>query len=156
MNIVSTTSPSHLQRLSDFYTQITVESVPMLRELYAHDAYFKDPFNEVQGIDNIVKIFSHMFIQIAHPRFEVLSCIGSARDEKDEADEAFLVWLFYWKKDAQGNDAPPIRGSSHVKFNSLGRVTFHRDYWDAAEELYETIPLLGSMLRFVKKKLKAT
>jgi steroid Delta-isomerase len=142
-----------LQRLSDFYTQITPESVSHLRELYAPDAYFKDPFNEVRGIDSIVKIFSHMFVQIAQPRFEVLSCI---QGQGDHADEAFLVWLFYWKKNTQGNEAPPIRGSSHVKFDSLGRVTYHRDYWDAAEELYETIPLLGSVLRLIKKKLKAS
>jgi steroid Delta-isomerase len=142
-----------LQRLSDFYTQITPESVSHLRELYAPDAYFKDPFNEVRGIDSIVKIFSHMFVQIAHPRFEVLSCI---QGQGDHANEAFLVWLFYWKKNAQGNEAPPIRGSSHVKFDSLGRVSHHRDYWDAAEELYETLPLLGSVLRLIKKKLKAS
>jgi steroid Delta-isomerase len=142
-----------LQRLSDFYTQITPKSVPLLREIYAPDAYFKDPFNEVQGIDNIVKIFSHMFVQIEKPRFEVLSSI---QGQGDNADEAFLVWLFYWKTDAQGRQAPPIRGSSHVKFDSLGRVSYHRDYWDAAEELYETIPLLGSVLRLIKKKLKAS
>jgi steroid Delta-isomerase len=142
-----------LQRLSDFYTQITSESVPLLQELYAPDAYFKDPFNEVRGIDNIVKIFSHMFVQIAQPKFEVLSCI---QGQGEHANEAFLVWLFYWKMDAQGRQAPPIRGSSHVKFDSLGRVSYHRDYWDAAEELYETIPLLGSVLRLIKKKLKAS
>jgi steroid Delta-isomerase len=142
-----------LQRLSDFYTQITPESVPLLRELYAPDAYFKDPFNEVRGIDNIVKIFSHMFVQIAEPRFEVLSCI---QGQDGKADEAFLVWLFYWKKDGQGKQAPPIRGSSHVKFDSRGQVAYHRDYWDAAEELYETLPLLGSVLRLIKKKLKAS
>ncbi len=141
-----------LQHLSDFYTQITAESVPTLRELYAPDAYFKDPFNEVRGIDSIVKIFSHMFVQIAQPKFEVLSCI---QGQGDHANEAFLVWLFYWKKTAQGSEAPPIRGSSHVKFDSLGRVSYHRDYWDAAEELYETLPLLGSVLRLIKKKLKA-
>jgi steroid Delta-isomerase len=146
-------SMTALQRLSDFYTQITPESVPLLQKLYAPDAFFKDPFNEVRGIDNIVKIFSHMFVQIAQPRFEVLSAI---QGQGDSANEAFLIWLFYWKKDAQGGEAPPIRGSSHVKFNSLGQVSYHRDYWDAAEELYETVPLLGSVLRFIKKKLKAS
>jgi steroid Delta-isomerase len=146
-------SMSTLQRLSDFYSQITPESVPRLPELYAPDAYFKDPFNEVSGIDDIVKIFSHMFVQIEQPRFEVLSAI---QGQGDNSNEAFLIWLFYWKKNAQGIEAPPIRGSSHVKFNSLGQVSYHRDYWDAAEELYETVPLLGSVLRFIKKKLKAS
>jgi steroid Delta-isomerase len=145
----------HLQRLSDFYTQISPSSVPALADLYAPEAYFKDPFNEVRGIKNIVKIFSHMFVQIEHPRFEILSCIEGQANQDDQESEAFLVWLFYWKRDSQGQEAAPIRGSSHVKFDKLGLVTYHRDYWDAAEELYETLPLLGQLLRFIKKKLKA-
>jgi steroid Delta-isomerase len=152
---MSDTRPSHLQRLSDFYTQITPNSVPSLIELYAPDAYFKDPFNEVRGIKNIVNIFSHMFEQIEQPRFEILSCIQGQTSQDSHDDEAYLVWLFYWKRDSQGNEAAPIRGSSHVKFDMSGLVTYHRDYWDAAEELYETLPLLGQLLRFIKKKLKA-
>ena len=26
----------------------------------------------------------------------------------------------------------------------------HRDYWDAAEELYEKLPLLGALMRWLK------
>jgi hypothetical protein len=27
----------------------------------------------------------------------------------------------------------------------------HRDYWDAAEELYEKLPVLGGLMRFLKR-----
>jgi steroid Delta-isomerase len=141
-----------LERLSAFYTDINRQSVPQLRELYSADAYFKDPFNEVSDVENIINIFTHMFAQIDKPRFEVLSRIQGHGPQKDEA---FLIWLFYWKQDKQGRDAAPIRGSSHIKFNELGQVVYHRDYWDAAEELYETLPVFGTVLRFLKKKLKA-
>jgi hypothetical protein len=33
-----------------------------------------------------------------------------------------------------------------------GRITLHRDYWDAAEELYEKLPLIGSLMRWLKKR----
>jgi steroid Delta-isomerase len=142
----------HLERLSTFYSTISQQSVPQLRDLYAADAYFKDPFNEVTGIEHIIKIFTHMFVQIDQPKFEVLSRI-QGRD--GQHNEAFLIWLFYWKPSQPGIDTPPIRGSSHLKFNELGQVVYHRDYWDAAEELYETVPFLGTLLRFLKKKLSA-
>ena len=35
-----------------------------------------------------------------------------------------------------------------------GRVAYHRDYWDAAEEVYEKIPLLGGLLRWIKRRLQ--
>jgi hypothetical protein len=28
----------------------------------------------------------------------------------------------------------------------------HRDYWDAAEELYEKLPVLGSVMRWLKAR----
>jgi hypothetical protein len=31
-------------------------------------------------------------------------------------------------------------------------VSEHRDYWDAAEELYEQIPVLGAVMRWLKRR----
>jgi hypothetical protein len=31
-------------------------------------------------------------------------------------------------------------------------VAYHRDYWDAAEELYEKLPVLGGLMRFLKRR----
>jgi steroid Delta-isomerase len=28
----------------------------------------------------------------------------------------------------------------------------HRDYWDAAEELYEKLPILGGLMRWLKRQ----
>jgi hypothetical protein len=39
-----------------------------------------------------------------------------------------------------------------VVFNEEGRVTMHRDYWDAAEELYEKLPVVGALMRWLKKR----
>jgi hypothetical protein len=32
---------------------------------------------------------------------------------------------------------------------------YHRDYWDVAEELYEKVPVLGGLLRTIKRRLRA-
>ncbi len=43
-----------------------------------------------------------------------------------------------------------IHGAALVRFGAHGRVTLHRDYWDAAaEELYEKIPLVGALMRWL-------
>ncbi|WP_413888997.1 hypothetical protein [Candidatus Aalborgicola defluviihabitans] len=36
-----------------------------------------------------------------------------------------------------------------------GRILDHRDYWDAAEELYEKLPLLGGLMRWLKRRANA-
>jgi hypothetical protein len=48
-----------------------------------------------------------------------------------------------------------IRGATHLKFNERGQVSFHRDYWDAAEELYAKIPVLGALMRGLRNLVKA-
>jgi steroid delta-isomerase len=31
-----------------------------------------------------------------------------------------------------------------------GKVVWHRDYWDAAEELYAKLPAIGWLMRFLQ------
>ena len=46
------------------------------------------------------------------------------------------------------------RPGSHLRFAADGRIAYHRDYWDAAEEVYEKVPLLGGLLRRIKRRLQ--
>ena len=39
-----------------------------------------------------------------------------------------------------------------VVLDAQGQVTLHRDYWDAAEELYEKLPVVGALMRWLKKR----
>jgi steroid Delta-isomerase len=138
---------ARLQRLAAFYETITEQSLPEIRSLYASNAYFKDPFNEVNDIAAIEKIFAHMFVASHDPRFVVLSKI-------ENGDEAFLVWEFRFRIKRYKPDVEQIiRGASHLRFDANDRVMFHRDYWDAAEEFYEKLPLIGSIVRFVKRRV---
>ena len=58
-----------LARLVAFYEGIALDSLrSQLEHIYAPDAQFKDPFNEVRGIAPIVAIFEHMFVQVDQPR----------------------------------------------------------------------------------------
>ncbi len=133
-----------LDRLVAFYHELTPESVARFPEFYSADAYFKDPFNEVHGVEAIARIFSHMFRQVDSPRFVVTERLA-------DANGVMLVWAFHfrvrlWRR----SESQSIRGVSHLKFATDGKVNYHRDYWDAAEELYMKLPLAGSMMRYLK------
>ncbi len=48
-----------------------------------------------------------------------------------------------------------IRGATHFVLRQeqgVWRVAEHRDYWDAAEELYEKMPVVGSLMRWLKRR----
>jgi steroid delta-isomerase len=125
---------------------LSLETVDHLTDIYSTDAIFKDPFNEVSGQSDIKKIFVHMFEQVDHPKFIVLTEISNS-------NQACLTWEFRFRFKNE-SDQQTIRGCSWLAIRD-NLITEHRDYWDAAEELYEKLPLIGSLMRFLKKKLRA-
>jgi len=128
--------------LAALFERLTPADVEALGLHYTEDAWFKDPFNEVRGLAAIQPIFRHMFAALETPRFVVTSRIPGA-------GECFLAWEFHFGLRGR---ALTIRGASHLRFAADGRVAWHRDYWDAAEELYEKLPVLGVLMRWLKRR----
>ena len=136
---------SDLARIVEYFESLTPESVARLGELYSENAYFKDPFNEVNGRDGIRRVFDHMFRQVEAPRFRVT-------DRVADAAGAMLVWEFSFR--SRGRETL-VRGATHLRFDERGKIVYHRDYWDAAEELYAKLPLLGALMRWLRRRLAA-
>jgi ketosteroid isomerase-like protein len=135
-----------LQRLVEFFEQITPQDADRMGAIYTDDALFKDPFNEVRGVSQIARIFSHMFHQVDRPRFVVKEAVESG-------EQAFLIWDFEFAFRAPlPRHQQVIRGASHLRFAPDDRVEMHRDYWDAAEELYAKLPVLGGFMRFLRRR----
>ncbi len=133
-----------LQRLIDFFESLTPDSARELSRIYTDDVWFKDPFNEVTGIAAVTEIFTHMFDQVDGPRFVVTHRVL-------QGEHAFLTWNFLFRMKRGSATEQCVRGATHLRFAADGRVDFHRDYWDVAEELYEKLPLLGSLMRWLKR-----
>ena len=70
-----------------------------------------------------------------------------------QGSQCFLTWEFRFQfKRFHKNQNQTILGGSHLVFGEDGRVTLHRDYWDAAAELYEKLPVVGGLMRWLKKR----
>ncbi len=135
-----------VQRLVQFFEQLAPQDLTRLADIYAADARFKDPFNEVQGLAAIEHIFTHMFHALEQPHFIVTERIV-------QGHQCFLVWDFRFRfKRFDTSTWQTVRGGTHLVFNDHGLVTMHRDYWDAAEELYEKLPLVGKLMRWLKRQ----
>lgn len=139
-----------LQRLVALYEQLTPAHLARLGDYYAPDAQFRDPFNDVRGVHAIAQVFAHMFETLEAPRFVVTQHIV-------QGDQAFLGWELHFRmRRWRPLVAQCIRGATLIRFDAGGRVVLHRDYWDAAEELYEKLPLLGALMRWLRKAASAT
>jgi steroid delta-isomerase len=138
-----------IQRIARLFSSISPADIPHLADHYCEDAEFVDPFNAVHGIAPIRQIFEHMFARLENPRFDVLTAIG-------DADEAMLTWDFRFRFRNSWLQHPTdpdqrIHGATRLVFAPDGRVCLHRDYWDAAAEFYEKLPLIGPVMRRLRQ-----
>jgi len=127
----------------DFFASLTPDfDDEIFYGIFAPDAVFEDPFQRVCSVEKIITVFRHMYATLNHPKFII-------KESMYHEKSGYIRWEFLY-------DTNRFEGVSHVVFNDEGLVVSHRDFWDAAANVYETIPLLGSLLRLVKHKIKAS
>ena len=132
-----------MQSLIQWFKDLTPESLQQIDQFYQSNSEFSDPFNRVHGREKIHHLFNEMF-ELDDARFELL-------DSVEQGHKLFITWNLYfsiWGKPQR------IHGGSYIQVGDDGLVSSHHDYWDAAEQVYEKIPLLGQAIRLVKKRFQ--
>lgn len=137
----------YASRYAEFFSALTPSDLQRLADFFDQQAHFKDPFNDVIGIDSISRVFDDMFERTQSPKFTVIEWMVN------DDGVAYLRWTFSFTAPMLGSQQ--FEGISRVVFNDQGKVIEHVDYWNPAEEIYEKIPLLGSLMKVLKNKLKA-
>lgn len=143
---VSRDSREAVVRIVTFFETISPKSLGRLSDFYAEGARFKDPFNDVRGTVAITEVFDHMFQSLHEPRFVITEQIV-------DGAQALLTWEFHFRfRRFNTQTEQVVLGATHLRLAPDGRISEHRDYWDAAEELYEKLPVVGGLMRWLKRR----
>jgi len=137
---------SALDRYAAFFAELTPADLARFDQFFTPDAIFSDPFNKVQGVAGVQAVFEHMYTQCAEARFEVLEVISAEQ-------VGYLRWRFHFQLKRDKAMRRPIEGVSRVVIAHDGRVSEHVDYWDAAGELYTQFPVIGGLMRWLRRRL---
>jgi len=134
-----------LERFNSLFTDFQPQAVSDgARWLYSPDVYFNDGFVELKGSDAVARYLGRSASQTAEIKVDV--------EEITKTDNAVYVrWVMEFT--TKGGVTVVAPGISHLRFNQDGRITYHRDYWDAGSALAEFVPLTGAILRGVKSRL---
>lgn len=144
-----TTAPQdQLARYCALFAGLRPEDLVRLPDYFAADVRFKDPFNDVRGVAGVQAVFAHMFAETEGPRFEIL-------DQAVSGATGFVRWRFRFAPRGRPGAEREIEGVSRVLFAPDGRVVEHVDYWDPVEGLYDGLPVLGPILRLLRRRLGA-
>jgi steroid Delta-isomerase len=144
---VETSDPT-LARFVDFYRTYSAAWLERLPEMYAPDFEFRDPFGVIHADYHKLKShFRKVITQVHESRFLVDDALRGG-------ERAFVAWTWQWRWRA-GNPQKNVPGTTQLRFGADERIIFHRDIFDAAEGFYEVMPVLGSVLRFARKRVSA-
>lgn len=142
------TIDSVIDQFVDFYRMLDTRPLKTLSALYHADAVLVDPFGEHQGMLAIYRYFTRLLENVDQCQFVI--------DPPFSGDDRFMVsWTMHWShpRIARG-EALVLPGCSAVEVQD-GIIVRQRDYYDAGEMIYEHLPVLGWMVRSVKRRVCA-
>ena len=122
-------------------------SAKVASELYSENIHFSDALILTRDKQVIVKHFSDLEEAGNQVRVTMHQKLISGND-------VFLVWSMEAR-------FTPIRaerisdslGVTHLRFDEKGRVVLHQDFWDSTEGFFRHIPVLGSVVNSVRRRV---
>ena len=107
---------------------------------------FEDPAHRIEGLENLYAYFQSLYTNVNHCHFEI-------KNTSSMDSHAFVRWQMHLSHPKlSGGMTQTTQGCSYLEFEQ-GKVSLHRDYFDMGEMLYEGLPVLGKVIRLIKKQL---
>jgi hypothetical protein len=138
-----------LARFAQFFSSFAPDRIKtLLPETYAEDVYFNDTLKAVEGRAALAHYLGDSAEAVESCRVEILETTRTANDEH------LVRWsmMIRFKKFRRGVDTWTV-GMSHLRFDADGHVVYHQDYWNAADGLFQHIPVIGTLIAAVKRRL---
>ncbi len=135
--------PTTLEQFRILFNQLDKGNLNKLPTVYSEDIRFQDPLGSVEGLDALTRYFAGAYEN-------VISCHFVFEDSVVQNRYAAIPWVMHLRhKRIRGGCEIQVAGISHQKVQD-GKVCYHRDYFDAGELLYENMPVLGGVIRWIK------
>lgn len=118
-----------------------------LRELYAQQLFFNDTLHTHDKRNELVQ-----YLEETSKRLDGMSL--EIRDARISGHDLYLRWIMQtdFQVAFQQVQAKTI-GMSHLRFNEDGQVVLHQDFWDSRQGVFEHIPVVGGVVKWLRSGL---
>ena len=135
------------ERYARFWEALSADTLDGLADVMARGVRFRDPFNDVRGIDRVREVFAGTYRRLSDVEVRV-SDVAAGREA------CYLRWTFAYRI-GRSRRRWQLTGMSEIQFDGDGRVATHIDHWDAATQVYEKLPVIGGVLKLLRAKIAA-
>ncbi|MFA7553964.1 MAG: nuclear transport factor 2 family protein [Spongiibacteraceae bacterium] len=135
-----------IERFKCSYQDMLQMDLSQLDQLYAKNIIFKDPVHEIKGLAILQDYMADLSGNLLECRFEYLDELLSNR-------EAYIKWNMHFRHPRlAAGKLLTVRGVSQLNFDK--KIYYHEDFYDLGAMLYEHVPVVGGMTRWLKRRLK--
>lgn len=136
-----------IQNFKTLYSELCDITPDDLPKVYSDDVTFIDPVCSHEGIKAVQKYFDGLLTNASSCKFdihEVISC-------SDASITHVVNWTMHLKF-KKSSKLILLNGTSQLKVTG-DKISYHKDYYDLGEMVYEHIPVLGFIVKKIKAKL---
>lgn len=137
---------SLVKRIKHLYSDFLAADSGSIAEVYAEKVVFSDPVHRIEGLASMQAYFAGVAENLKECRFEFDHTLV-------EGSTVNLWWTMHYRHPRLRGGAPlTLRGASLLKLDlEKDRVLEHEDIYDLGAMVYEQVPVLGAVLRYVKR-----
>lgn len=134
-----------IEKFSSFYTDLETMKPEELSSIYSTDVEFIDPIGKHVGIKSVEDYFNRLLDKAEQCRF-IIHNKCSSRD-----NEYTVTWtMIYSSPSMNGGKPMEVEGVTLLSI-SENKIVRHRDYFDLGQMVYENVPVLGRIIKRIKR-----
>jgi hypothetical protein len=135
-------------RFTRFYSSLDLDALDALPDVYHRDVTFADPVGVHLGLVAVEDYFRRLLRGCTRCDFVI-------RDQRFDDRSGFAAWTMNFASPRLNGGRPiEVDGSSVLGFRD-DRVESQRDYYDMGAMVYEQLPLLGLVVRYIRGRMAA-
>lgn len=152
VNLSTQISATELQKMPPWiqtfvvnYQALSTDNLHLLNDIYHQGITFIDPMHKIHGLSALTEYFEGLYENVTACHFSIQRVVH-------QNDAAAIYWTMRYQhpKLNQGQEIA-IQGSSHIQGEG-DKVIYHRDYLDLGAMLYEHLPLVGRLIKWIKAR----
>ncbi|WP_066964892.1 nuclear transport factor 2 family protein [Microbulbifer sp. Q7] len=135
-----------VKRIKLLYSDFLAADPDSIAEVYAENVVFSDPVHRIEGLASMQAYFAGVAQNLRECRFEFDQTLV-------DGSTVNLWWTMHYRHPRLSGGAPlQLRGASLLSLDlETDRVLTHEDIYDLGAMVYEQVPVLGAVLRYVKR-----
>ena len=117
----------------------------LIESVYDERMNFEDSFHAIEGREAFIAYCESLYENVQQIDFVF-------HEQWIKPGQAMLTWtMTYRHPRLKRGQEIEVQGATHLRFDE--KITFHQDFFDGGQLLYEQIPLLGTLIQGLKKRM---